>query len=209
MLRRLCDELGAVLIFDEVISFRYGYHGAQGIYGGDPDLTTIAKIIGGGFSVGAIAGKAEVMAVFDHSHGKPLAPASGTFSANPVSMVAGKVSMDMLDPAAFAHLQALGRPCARCHRASDPRQRISGQVTGVGSNFVIHPHVRHITGYRSAWRAPDECERIKALQHGLLKQGVFMAVTGSGFISTATTTKDLDHFGGALAEVMADVTKRH
>ena len=209
MLRRLCDELGAVLIFDEVISFRYGYHGAQGIYGGDPNLTTIAKIIGGGFPVGAIAGKAEVMAVFDHSHGKPLAPASGTFSANPVSMVAGKVSMDMLDPAAFAHLQALGDHARDAIGQAIRDSGFQGQVTGVGSNFVIHPHVRHITGYRSAWRAPDECERIKALQHGLLKQGVFMAVTGSGFISTATTTKDLDHFGGALAEVMADVTKRH
>lgn len=209
MLRRLCDEFGAVLIFDEVVSFRYGYHGAQGVFGGDPDLTTIAKIIGGGFPVGAIAGKAEMMAVFDHSHGKPLAPASGTFSANPVSMVAGKASMDMLDPAAFAHLQALGDHARGAIEQAIRDSGFQGQVTGVGSNFLVHPHVRHITDYRSAWRAPAEHERMKAIQHGLLKQGVFLAANGSGFISTATTTKDLDHFGEALAKVMADVTRRH
>lgn len=209
MLRRLCDEFGAVLIFDEVVSFRYGYHGAQGVFGGDPDLTTIAKIIGGGFPVGAIAGKAEMMAVFDHSHGKPLAPASGTFSANPVSMVAGKTSMDMLDPAAFAHLQALGDHARGAIEQAIRDSGFQGQVTGVGSNFLVHPHVRHITDYRSAWRAPAEHERMKAIQHGLLKQGVFLAANGSGFISTATTTKDLDHFGEALAKVMADVTRRH
>ena len=209
MLRRLCDELGAVLIFDEVVSFRYGYHGAQGIFGGDPDLTTIAKIIGGGFPVGAIAGKAEMMAVFDHSHGKPLAPASGTFSANPVSMVAGKASMDMLDPAAFAHLQALGDHARGAIEQAIRDSGFQGQVTGVGSNFLVHPHVRHITDYRSAWRAPAEHQRMKAIQHGLLKQGVFLAANGSGFISTATTTKDLDHFGEALAKVMADMARRH
>lgn len=209
MLRRLCDELGAVLIFDEVVSFRYGYQGAQGVFGGDPDLTTIAKIIGGGFPVGAIAGKAEVMAVFDHSHGKPLAPASGTFSANPVSMVAGKASMEMLDPEAFAHLQRLGDHARDVIEQAIRDSGFVGQVTGVGSNFLIHPHVRHITDYRSAWRAPAEQKRMKALQHGMLKQGVFMAGTGSGFISTVTATKDLDHFGAALAKVMADLTRLH
>ena len=209
MLRRLCDELGAVLIFDEVVSFRYGYQGAQGVFGGDPDLTTIAKIIGGGFPVGAIAGKAEVMAVFDHSHGKPLAPASGTFSANPVSMVAGKASMEMLDPEAFAHLQRLGDHARDMIGQAILDSGFVGQVTGVGSNFLLHPHVRHITDYRSAWRAPAEHKRMKALQHGMLKQGVFMAGTGSGFISTVTATKDLDHFGAALAKVMADLTRLH
>ena len=209
MLRRLCDELGAVLIFDEVVSFRYGYQGAQGVFGGDPDLTTIAKIIGGGFPVGAIAGKAEVMAVFDHSHGKPLAPASGTFSANPVSMVAGKASMEMLDPEAFTHLQRLGDHARDVIEQAIRDSGFVGQVTGVGSNFLIHPHVRHITDYRSAWRAPAEHKRMKALQHGMLKQGVFMAGTGSGFISTVTATKDLDHFGAALAKVMADLTRLH
>ncbi|WP_311974442.1 aspartate aminotransferase family protein [Bradyrhizobium glycinis] len=95
-LRQATREVGALLIFDEVISFRLGYQGAQGLWGIDPDLTTLGKIIGGGFPVGAIAGKREVMAVFDPRHGKPALPHGGTFSANPVTMRAGLAAMELL-----------------------------------------------------------------------------------------------------------------
>jgi len=64
-LREVTRKHGIVLIFDEVISFRVGYHGAQGLFGVTPDMTTLGKIIGGGFPVGAVAGSADVMAVFD------------------------------------------------------------------------------------------------------------------------------------------------
>lgn len=202
MLRRVCTELGAVLIFDEVIAFRLGYNGAQGLFGGSPDLTTVAKIIGGGFPVGAVAGREEVMAVFDHSGGKPLAPASGTFSANPVSMVAGKASMEMLDEAAFSHLQDLGDHARQCIRDAMASSGFNGQVTGVGSNFLIHPHQRRITDYRSNYRSPSERETIKSIQHGLLQRGVFLAATGAGFISTVTTKQDLEEFGEALSQVL-------
>ncbi|MFX8079161.1 aminotransferase class III-fold pyridoxal phosphate-dependent enzyme, partial [Acinetobacter baumannii] len=78
-----------LLIFDEVITFRLGFRGAQGIWNIDPDLTTLGKIIGGGFPVGAICGHREFMAVFDPRPGKPALPHGGTFSANPVTMRAG------------------------------------------------------------------------------------------------------------------------
>src|ERR1019366_7060674 len=100
--------VGALLIFDEVITFRLGYHGAQGIWGIDPDLTTLGKIMGGGFPVGAIAGAREFMAVFDPSLGKPALPHGGTFSANPVTMRAGLAAMELLDKAAFARLDVIG-----------------------------------------------------------------------------------------------------
>jgi glutamate-1-semialdehyde 2,1-aminomutase len=85
-LRKVTREVGALLIFDEVITFRLGYRGAQGIWNIDPDLTTLGKIIGGGFPVGAIGGHRDVMAVFDPRPGKPALPHGGTFSANPVTM---------------------------------------------------------------------------------------------------------------------------
>ena len=88
-LRKVTREVGALLIFDEVITFRLGYRGAQGIWDIDPDLTTLGKIIGGGFPVGAIGGRKDVMAVFDPRPGKPALPHGGTFSANPVTMRAG------------------------------------------------------------------------------------------------------------------------
>ena len=89
-LREVTRAHGIVLIFDEVISFRVGYHGAQGAFGVTPDMTTLGKIIGGGFPVGAVAGSAEVMTVFDPTRGgPPAAPHGGTFNANPVTMAAG------------------------------------------------------------------------------------------------------------------------
>src|SRR5215468_9840628 len=89
-MREVTRAHGIVLIFDEVISFRVGYHGAQGAFGVVPDMTTLGKIIGGGFPVGAIAGRADAMAVFDPTRGgPPAAPHGGTFNANPVTMAAG------------------------------------------------------------------------------------------------------------------------
>lgn len=82
-LRAVTAAHGILLIFDEVISFRVGYHGAQGYVGVRPDLTTLGKIIGGGFPVGAVAGRADVMGVFDPRGGKPIVPHAGTFNANP------------------------------------------------------------------------------------------------------------------------------
>ncbi|MBI4841892.1 MAG: aminotransferase class III-fold pyridoxal phosphate-dependent enzyme [candidate division NC10 bacterium] len=83
-LREVTRAYGILVIFDEVISLRVGYTGAQGRYGGDPDLTAMGKIIGGGFPVGATGGKGEVMAVFDPGTKGPRILSGGTFSANPV-----------------------------------------------------------------------------------------------------------------------------
>src|SRR3989475_2075970 len=94
-LRDVTRAHGIVLIFDEVISFRVSYHGAQGALGVTPDMTTLGKIIGGGFPVGAVAGSADVMAVFDPTKGYPAAPHGGTFNANPVTMAAGLAAMQI------------------------------------------------------------------------------------------------------------------
>src|ERR1700710_2888001 len=107
-LRSVTREVGALLIFDEVITFRLGFRGAQGIWEIDPDLTTLGKIMGGGFPVGAVGGKREFMAVFDPRSGKPALPHGGTFSANPVTMRAGLAAMELLDEAAFVRLDVIG-----------------------------------------------------------------------------------------------------
>ena len=93
-LRKVTREVGALLIFDEVITFRVGYRGAQGLWNIEPDLTSLGKIIGGGFPVGAVCGGKEFMAVFDPRPGKPALPHGGTFSANPVTMRAGIAAME-------------------------------------------------------------------------------------------------------------------
>ncbi len=112
-LRQVTREVGALLIFDEVITFRLGYRGAQGFWNIDPDLTTLGKIIGGGFPVGAIGGHKRIHGGVRSAPGKPALPHGGTFSANPVTMRAGLAAMELLDDAAFARLDAIGE-AVRC-----------------------------------------------------------------------------------------------
>src|SRR5499426_2246019 len=154
---------GIVLIFDEVVSFRVGYHGAQGAFGVTPDLTTLGKIIGGGFPVGAVAGRAEVMAVFDPTGGKPAAPHGGTFNANPVTMAAGLAGMRLLTPEAFSRLDELGAKLRASLEACFKRAGISGAVTGMGSLFRVHPTDRELIDYRSTRTTPREADRLRRL----------------------------------------------
>jgi len=98
-LRRLCDEHGALLIFDEVMTgFRVAYGGAQGLYGVRADLTALGKIIGGGLPVGAFGGSAEVM-----THLAPEGPVyqAGTLSGNPAAMAAGIATLEALQKEGF------------------------------------------------------------------------------------------------------------
>ena len=143
-LREVTAAHGIALIFDEVITFRVGYQGAQGVFGVTPDLTTLGKIIGGGFPVGAVAGRADVMAVFDPTGGKPAAPHGGTFNANPVTMAAGLAAMRLLTPEAFAKLDELGAKLRGSLEACFKRAGVPGAVTGQGSLFRVHPTDREL-----------------------------------------------------------------
>lgn len=124
---------GSLVIFDEVISFRLGHAGAQGLFGVKPDLTALGKIIGGGFPVGAVGGRAEIMAVFDPTAGKPPLPHGGTFTANPVTMRAGLAAMRALTPEAFAHLDRIGTLLRDGINAGLRQRKIPGQCVGLGS----------------------------------------------------------------------------
>jgi len=105
--RELTEKVGALMIVDEVISLRLAHGGFASEYGVQPDLVSAGKIIGGGFPVGAVGGRAEVLAVFD-----PLASTSvgwgGTFSANPVTMTAGRIAMERFDADAVSELNRKG-----------------------------------------------------------------------------------------------------
>jgi glutamate-1-semialdehyde 2,1-aminomutase len=205
-LRDVTAAHGILLIFDEVISFRLSYRGAQGHFGIRPDLTTLAKIIGGGFPVGAVGGRSDVMAVFDPRPGKPAVPHAGTFNANPVTMAAGLATMQLLDEAAHVRLNALAAELrkgieARFHRAGFP-----GSVTGLGSLFRIHPHQRELTDYRSSVLSSDETRRLDALYRGLLDHGVVIAPSGLGCLSTVMTEAEVDYFLEAL-DVAIDLAR--
>jgi glutamate-1-semialdehyde 2,1-aminomutase len=206
-LREVTREVGALLIFDEVITFRLGYHGAQGLWGIQPDLTTLGKIIGGGFPVGAIAGGREFMSVFDPSSGKPALPHGGTFSANPVTMRAGIAAMELLDEAAFARLDVIGQAVRDGIDAAFRNTSVPGRTVGLGSLLKIHFTDRQIRDYRSAYLNDAETKRQTVFNAGLLNRGIFAANYGLMALSLPMTDADVativDAATGALQEVAA------
>ncbi len=190
-LRELADEAGALLVFDEVIAFRIGYHGAQGRYGVRPDLTTLGKIIGGGLPVGAFGGRADVMSLFDPRSERRLVH-GGTFNANPLTMAAGLATLEELTPEALERLESL---------AEDLRAKLArlfadaGQpatVTQIGSLFNVHftdGPVREHADVRAA-----DTALLRELHLSLLGNGILWTERGMGCLSTPMTGAEIDTF---------------
>lgn len=205
-LRKATREVGALLIFDEVITFRLGYRGAQGLWNIDPDLTTLGKIMGGGFPVGAVAGKKEFMAVFDPRAGKPALPHGGTFSANPVTMRAGLAAMELLDDAAFARLDAMGAAVRSGINQAFRESGVPGGTVGLGSLLKIHFADRPVRDYRSAFMTEQETQRQAVFNRGLLNRGVLAAGYGLMALSTPMTDADVEAIVAAASGALADVS---
>jgi glutamate-1-semialdehyde 2,1-aminomutase len=124
--RALCDECGALLAFDEVVSFRHHSGGMQALYGTEPDLTILGKVIGGGLPIGAVGGSAEAMVLLDATR-KGSLHSSGTFTGNPLSMAAGLACLATFDQTAIDRLNRLGdRLRSRFREANPPGWEIRG-----------------------------------------------------------------------------------
>jgi glutamate-1-semialdehyde 2,1-aminomutase len=188
----------ALLVCDEVITFRSNYGGAQEWYDVRPDLTAMGKMIGGGFPVGALAGRKAIMEVMNPLADKIVFPLSGTFSANPVTMVAGRVSMEMFDIMAVERLNLLADQARTQISEAISIADIPACVTGGGSMFRVHMKVEAPANYREAFVAPEEAKLTKVLLDHLFDNGIMMINTCSGTISTPMTQKEID----TLAEVM-------
>ncbi len=190
---------GALLAFDEVITFRCEYGGAQQWFPVRPDLVAMGKIIGGGFPVGAVAGRDDVMKVLDPSDGKPLVPHSGTFSANPVTLTAGKVAMELFDEPAVTRLNELGDHARsqvwEAIRVAD----IPASVTGAGS--LLRVHLGKPTpprGYREALPDAETTKILKAMLDYALDNGIILINTGSVALSTPMTGAEIDRLSEVL-----------
>lgn len=203
MLRQFTRDNDMLLVFDEVISFRLGHGGAQGEFGVTPDLTSLAKIIGGGFPIGAVAGDAEVMAVFDPRQGKPLAPHGGTFNANPISMVAGKTAMEMLTPEEFDRLNRLGQRARDGVAKAFDDAGVDGQVTGAGSLLRIHMTNVPLIDYRSARATAAQSAALASVVDYMHSNGVLMAETGLCALSTPMGEAEIDEFLDTFASALA------
>lgn len=198
---------GSLVLFDEVISFRLSYSGAQGLWGIKPDLTALGKIIGGGFPVGAIAGRSDVMAVFDPTGGKPALPHGGTFTANPVTMRAGIAAMTALTPEAFKHLGQIGDTLRQGTNEALKKHGLPGVCVGLGSLFKLHFTDNPITDYRSVYPTAAERKMLDQFHKGLLNRGVLSASYGLFALSTPMQAADADNILAAIDETLGAITR--
>ena len=204
-LGRLTRQHGILLCLDEVVSLRLGYRGAQGEMGIDPDLTAIAKIIGGGFPVGAVAGRAAVMSVFEESEtAGARMPHGGTFNANPVTMTAGLTAMADMDEERFKALNALGEELRQRLRTLLAELDVEAQVAGKGSLFCIHFHQRPLRRLDDIVGTPKEMRKSRFMQDFLLNEGMWMfGARVGGCLSTANTPEHVDQLCDATRAGLA------
>ncbi len=200
-LRAVTERHSIVLIFDEVISFRVAWGGAQERLGIQPDLTTFGKIIGGGLPVGAFGGRADIMNFYDPRRGGARISHGGTFNANPVTMAAGVATLGALTPEAYERLDALGERLRGGVMRLLAATRRKGQVSGAGSLFWLHWTAEPLVDYRST--RPKDAEAPMRVFLGLLNEGVLLTQRGLGACSLAMTDMDVDRLVNALARVLA------
>jgi glutamate-1-semialdehyde 2,1-aminomutase len=192
-LREACDEHGSVLIFDEVVTgFRFSYGGAQSVYGVTPDVCTLGKIIGGGFPLAAIAGKAELMAHFDKEKvgSERFLMQLGTLSGNPLAAVAGLKTLEILRrPGQYEKLYETGKTLMKgiheCFRDTEH----AAQVVGHPTLFDVLFRKEAIRNYRDV-RSGD---RDKAAHfNATLRANRILKVPGKFYISLALTDTDIE-----------------
>jgi glutamate-1-semialdehyde 2,1-aminomutase len=190
-LRALCDQYGAVLIFDEVMTgFRVALGGAQAYYNIKPDLTTLGKIIGGGMPVGAFGGRRDIM-----QHIAPLGGVyqAGTLSGNPIAMAAGLAALtEIRKPGVYDVLTAKTTQLIEGLAAAAKEVGIPLATTQVGGMFgVFFSNEAHISNYQQATQC--DIEAFKRFFHLMLDQGVYLAPSAyeAGFLSVAHSDDDL------------------
>jgi glutamate-1-semialdehyde 2,1-aminomutase len=201
MLRETTRRLGSILIFDEVVSFRIAAGGAQEYFGVSPDLTCLGKLIGGGFPLGAFGGRADIMALFDPTHGPAPVPHPGSHNANPISMVAGAVTLELLTQPAVEKQNTRGATVRRDLAAAFADAGIAAQITGLGSLFAVHLTGQPVRSYRDTLDTDAELRHQVFL--GLFNEGVQIDPRGVGNVSTAIGPDEVSRFGAAVRSVLS------
>ena len=200
---------GSLLVFDEVVTFRVGYGGAQEMYSVTPDLTAMGKIIGGGFPVGAVAGRSDVMQVFDPRESNLRFPHSGTFSANPITMTAGYTAMHHYDRDAVERLNRLTATAigqiSEVIRLAD----VPVSITGAGSMFRMHLSAAPPLTYREAYQ-PKEVSAVvnELIDRMYYHEKVLMINTFACMLSTVMTQKEVDRLADALLNTFRALKER-
>jgi glutamate-1-semialdehyde 2,1-aminomutase len=205
-LRDITQKHGIVLIYDEVMSFRLGAGGVQSELGGSPDLTTIAKIIGGGFPVGAVGGRAEIMEFLSPTKQGPKLPHAGTFNGNPVTMIAGVTAMQMMTPTEYERIGRLGDRVRDESNLLFAERGADWQMNGFANMFRLHPNRRKLRNYRDSWRNEEETRRATRMHHELMARGTMLTPDGMGNVSTAMDDSSVDELLNAISESLDEAS---
>ena len=169
--RRITEELGLLMVMDEVVSFRAGYGGHQAVVGVKPDLTTLAKVAGGGFPGGIIGGRADLMDVLDNTEGTPVLAQSGTFSGNTFTLAAGLATLRALTPDVYEHLDGLRE---RLHKGLEDvfgRAGVPCRVLSEGSIVNFYLTDQPVTDYRATLGSDNEM--VERIMFALTLEGHF------------------------------------
>jgi glutamate-1-semialdehyde 2,1-aminomutase len=204
-LRDVTRELGILLIFDEVISFRVAPGGAQQVYGVTPDLTTLGKIIGGGLPVAAFGGRADVMELLDPRREPSLAQ-GGTYNGNPLGMAAGVAAMRELTPDVYEELNRKGARVTEQLAEVFASHDVEVQVNGAGSLFALHFTDEPVVDYRT--RARADKKRTRDFFLSLLNHGALMAPRAMGALSTPMEEDDIQEFIDAVEAAVSELRPR-
>ncbi|HEX78267.1 MAG TPA: aspartate aminotransferase family protein [Dehalococcoidia bacterium] len=200
-LREVTAENGVLFILDEVISLRLAIGGIQRIYGVRPDLTIMAKIIGGGYPVGAVGGREDIMQLFSPEARKVFH--AGTLNANPITATAGVATLEQLTAEEIERINGLGQSFAEGVRAIFARLNIKGQVTGIGSLQNIHFSDKPVVDGKSAQEANKDLLHLFYL--AMLERGIFSAARGLYAMSTPMTQKEVDTAVRAVEDVITEL----
>lgn len=200
-LRKITQENGALLIFDEVMTgFRVDYHCAQGKYGVIPDLTCFGKVIGGGLPVGAYGGRRDIMAMV-----APAGPVyqAGTLSGNPLAMTAGLKTLQLLTPERYEELEEKGAYLAQGLAENARRHGIPYTINRVGSMVGFFFTEGPVTNFEQASRS--DLKRFARYFQLMLKEGIYLPPSQfeGMFISIVHTQDDLDQTIAAHDRVLA------
>jgi glutamate-1-semialdehyde 2,1-aminomutase len=202
MLRQLCTQHGAVLIFDEVMTgFRVALGGAQALYGIKPDLTTLGKVIGGGMPVGAFGGRRDIMQCL-----APVGPVyqAGTLSGNPVAVAAGLATLKLVQaPGFYDKLAAATHQLCSGLSAAAQARRIPFSARNVGGMFGLYFRDTAPTSYAEVMQCDKDA--FNRFFHAMLAEGIYLAPSAyeAGFVSAAHGAAEIDRTVNAAAKIFA------
>ena len=201
-LREITTRYHIPLIFDEVVTgFRLAYGGAQERYGVQPDLAAIGKVVGGGYPLAAVCGRADIMRHFDatESQGEEFIPQIGTLNGNPIAAVAGLATLaELRKPGSYEYLRSTGQRLRAALEEALRQAEVPAQVVGDDTVFDVYFTDQEITDYRSTLAASGDT--MKRFNRLLLKSGVVKGVQ-KFYMSLAHTEEDAQSTMQAFRDV--------